>query len=86
MWREVVYYIRYMRSRFNCKHFKGSYLLTRAAVELLHKNMGKVKRKDLRMEDVFITGMIRTVAGIEDIRSLGQVGVLRKYQELNPFF
>ena len=43
-------YFNWLTIIFNILNVKGSYLLTRAAVELLHKNMGRVERNDLRME------------------------------------
>ena len=70
-------------------HCQGSYLLTRAAVEMLHENMGRVDRNKLRMEDVYITGMIREISGLTDIRSIEGINgltVLKRYQELIPFF
>ena len=68
-------------------HCMGSYLLTRAAVQMLYKHIGSVERNDLRMEDVFITGMVREAAGLTDIRATQEPNmVLRRLQELIPFF
>ena len=71
-------------------HCQGSYLLTRAAVKLIYTNIGRVDRNKLRVEDVFITGLVREIAGLTDIRSVAVldngISVIKRYQELVPFF
>ena len=65
-------------------HCLGSYLLTNAAVKMIHKNIGKAERNNLRREDIFITGILRILIGLNDIRGVEKT-MLQTSPELNPF-